>query len=798
MAAIIQRKVFTHVKGETLPKTVTLDAPVGAGRTLVLLGAGGALISGVGFQKRTTYGGGAQDVSVADMATVGGETSVQFNLNGQENVSGEVIEVSGLGAYIGASTNAGGAVPAAASDYRAQPTAVGVSGNAVGFAIFSEAADATRPFSNPVNRWRNLGPFGRLLDQGANQPGADAQFIWAAGVADLTATASYPANLAAGQYQFTSQFVNPGSTAFAAQAFYANAGALINPAPANPIVRENSLPGTHNSSWFGGASATNATIAGYTDKASYAPGDTVNFKVDSTGNPFRVEIYRLGYYGWETLGARNVLGNGAGHLVGTIQAQSAPTVDGTYGSTSCAWTTNATWTIPADACSGVYYVLFRRTDNTVHFSSGHFVVRGSTTGKTAVVVPDSTYQAYNAWGATTDNGGYGATVTGRSLYRYGPDGATANFNHRAYAVSFDRPYNTQAGNPNSYLFDADQPWICFAEAQGYDLAYLSDTDLEIDSTRLGAPGLVVMMGHAEYWTTRIYDAFTAAVDAGINLFVYGANIALWRTRYAVGDTTRRTMICYKESGTKDSGAGWAGTGYDPVSYTGTWRDVRTVPGEVNNPDIRRENALLGQIFRVSGPINARTASVPFASQGKPIWRNSAPVQTLTVGQSYATAVDVIGDELDLPDGSAGQPANLVMLNPHTQASFPSGANANGSTYVGVTGSVVASATLYRRGSGALVFHTGSWRFWWGCSRWAKTELGGAQGVINVAWQNALLAILYDLGAVPASLRAMQPGNDTAPTDPSVGAPVGNRNAIATAYGLQIPAASSGGFLAFFV
>lgn len=793
---IIQQKSWVHVKGETLPKTVTLDAPVSAGRHLVLLGAGGALITATGFTKRTTYGGGAQDVSVADKATVGGETTATFTLNGQENVAGVLAEVSDLGAFIGASTNTNGAVPAAATDFLTQPAAVGVATAAVGFAIFSEAADlATRPYSNLANRWRQLGPIGSIFAQGGNQPGADAQFVWAAGVADLSPTRSYPANLAAGQYQMTSQFVNPGGSGFVAQAFYANAGAAFAPAPANKTVAENSLPGTLAANWFV-ANGTNATIAGYADKQSYAVGETVNFKVDSTGNPFRVEIYRLGNYGWEPMSARNVLGNGAGYITGTIQSQPAAVVDPTLGAPVCSWTTNASWTIPAGTQSGVYCVLYRRTDVTTNVSIGHFVVRGSSVaGKMTIVLPDFTYQAYNCWGATTDFGAFGVgTCTGRSVYRAGSDGAIANFNHRAYGCSFDRPYHTQSGNANTYMWDADFGFIAFAEAQGYDITYLSDVDLDNSTTALDGSAMVVMLGHSEYWSTNVYDAYKRAVDNGINTFVYGSNIALWRVRFAVGDTNKRMMICYKDSGTKDSGAGFTGTGYDPVGHTGTWRDTRTVPGEVNNLDVRRENALIGQLFMINGLVQDKL-HVPFASKTKPIWRNSASVQALTTGQNFITVQNAQGYEVDLV-GYPSQPVNLVELNPRSMSYVGQGANAAGSTYVANVGPVNVGFTLYRRGSGALVFCTGNWRGWWGTTRW----WGGTYDVnrvIDLDWQNALLAVLYDLGQVPSTLRAMRPGLDTDLTSPATGAPAGNRDAVAVAYGLTASSNSDNSFFAFF-
>lgn len=789
MAQLIATSTFSHTQAQGSSLTVTLSQAAGAGHTLVFLCAGGAVATATGFTKRTTYGNGAQDVSISDKVAVGGETTVSVTLNGAENVSGMVYEFGPGLTFNAASNNGTGSSAVQASDYRIAPAAVSVTGTSIIVGLWS--VSTTTAFSS-ANRWRQLGPYGKMYASAANQPGSFTQFIWASGVVDVDATHQYPQNLAAGHYQITSDYLASGS-AFAAQAAYTDtSGVTTNPAT-NAIVAENSLPGTLNANWYLGTGGTNATIAGYTDKTSYAPGDTVNFKVDSTNNPFHVEIYRLGAYGWDTFAARNVLGNGAGYITGTTTAQPAPTVDGTLGSTSCGWTTNATWTIPTTAAPGLYYVVFRRTDVTTNASSGHFVVRStSNAGKIAVVIPDCTHQAYNIWGATTDNGLVSTgTWTGRSLYQSGTDGGTSNFAHRSYAVSFDRPYSTQSTNSQTYIFDNEMGWINFTESQGYNLTYFSDIDLEENTSILTNVSMVVLLGHAEYWSTNIYNAYQNAITAGVNFLSYSSNIALWHTRFAASDTNRRTMICYKDSGTADVSAGWAGTGYDPVSYTGTWRDTRTNVGTVNNTDIRRENSLTGQIFLASGPTQA-VLNVPYSVKGSPIWRNSSGVQSLTTGQTYASTANVLGYEIDAPDGSSGQPSNLVNLSPMS-FSYTRGANAAGTIYNG-SGTVTVGFTLYRAGSGALIFHTGSWRGWWSVSRWQGS---GPTGVsVDINWQNALLAILYDLGAVPNSLQATEPGQDTIPTDPSIGAPTGGQTGVALAYGLTVPAVS-GGFATFF-
>lgn len=791
MVAVLHSTAFTHTKAAGSPFTVTIPATT-TGSTLVFLCAGGAVASATGFTKRSTYGGGAQDVSVSDIAASQGTTSVTVTLGGSgDNVSGVVVECGPGLTYVGSSNNGTGASVSSTSDYQIAPTStVTASANSVLFGLWSVATTTT--FSGQ-NQYRQVGPAGTVLGRGGNQPGTDTQFIWQAAVADVTAANSYPANLSTGNYEITSTWFQSG-TNFCAQALYADTSGVPSTTFPNDIVKENSLPGTYTGNWFLGVSGTDSTIAGYCDKASYAVGDTVNFKVDSTSNTFHVEIYRLGFYGFETFGARNVLGNQAGYLAGTVASQATPTVDSTLGSTSCGWTTNASWTIPANAIPGVYYVVYRRTDVTTHAASGHFVVRGNTSGSAVVTIPSPTYQAYNCWGATTDNGtdlGTG-TWTGRSLYQAGTDGGSTNFAHRAYAVSYDRPYATQSMRDMTYLMDSEHGWILFAEAQGYNLGYVDQIDLEGNTSLLNSATTVVMIGHNEYLSTNMYNAYQNALAAGANMYVQSSNTAGWRIRFAVGDTNHRTLICYKDSGTRDVSAGFTGTGYDPVTPTGSWRDALPTNG-IANPDLRRENSLTGQLFTWSGPIGT-VATIDFAHKGSPMWRNSASIQALTTGNTFSTVSNCIGYEVDCADGSAGQPANLVTT---FAQSFTSslGANANGTIYSSSVTKTIGFS-LYRTSVGGLVFNGGNWRAFWDVSR-RRGSSAATSGSVGLDFQNALLALLYDLDVKPQTLQSVQPGQDTSVTSPVTGAPslTNDRVVIAQAYGLTTT--SNSGFLAFF-
>src|SRR3954470_21230621 len=78
-------------------------------------------------------------------------------------------------------------------------------------------------------------------------------------------------------------------------------GVLPGPAAANPVQTENSLTG--NPGWATRALAPASAIEGYSRQASAAPGEVVDFRVHAAALArYRVEIYRLGWYGGD--GAR--------------------------------------------------------------------------------------------------------------------------------------------------------------------------------------------------------------------------------------------------------------------------------------------------------------------------------------------------------------------------------------------------------------------------------------------------------------------------------------------------------------
>src|SRR3954454_9217156 len=122
-------------------------------------------------------------------------------------------------------------------------------------------------------------------------------------------------------------------------------------APANPIVAENCEQGSPASEWDVNG-AGDPSIQGFATDISVDQGGTVRFKIDTPSTDYRLDIYRLGYYG----------GSGA-RKVATVQPsatlpQTQPACLGLGGTlpdnlVDCGnWAVSASWAVPSDAVSG--------------------------------------------------------------------------------------------------------------------------------------------------------------------------------------------------------------------------------------------------------------------------------------------------------------------------------------------------------------------------------------------------------------------------------------------------------------
>jgi hypothetical protein len=181
--------------------------------------------------------------------------------------------------------------------------------------------------------------------------------------------------------------------------------------------------------------------------------------------------------------------------------------------------------IPPDAVSGYYEAKLAIVAGSHRGAVGSvpLIVRQSPAAPASAVlvqVPVNTWEAYNPWG-------------GKSLYQFGT-------RRHALEVSFDRPFDQQT--LNDMLTKLELPWVRFLERNGLDVSYQSDVDTDSAPGSLLQHRLVFAIGHDEYWTQRMRDAFNLALARSTNL-MFGSNSGEWRMRYAAG---RRTIVEWRD------------------------------------------------------------------------------------------------------------------------------------------------------------------------------------------------------------------------------------------------------------
>ncbi|MBP2447963.1 VCBS repeat-containing protein [Rhizobium leguminosarum] len=499
-------------------------------------------------------------------------------------------------------------------------------------------------------------------------------------------------------------------------------------AASNPIVLENQKQGNPESEW--GIDTASTNIEGFATDISVDNGNTISFKINTNSTNYRIDIYRLGYYGG--MGARKV--TTIQHT--GLQTQPNPLRNATTGTVDAGnWAVSASWTVPDDAVSGVYIAKLVRQDGTFGENQIPFIVRDDASHSDIVFqTSDETWQAYNGWGGANFYGGNGP--------------ATGQGAGRAYALSYNRPIATRDGvgtyaGPQDYLFGAEYAGIYWLEQNGYDVSYLSGIDVDRYGSLLLNHKTYVDAGHDEYWSGQQRTNVEAARDAGVNLMFWSGNEVYWRTRwgnaYSADGTPYRTLISYKETW------GPPGTSLDPSNeWTGTFRDPRLSPPAIggDNP----ENSLTGQLFKVDDVGgNLGAIKVAYDDANLRFWRNTS-VANLQPGQTATLTKNYLGYEWDEAPDNGFDPAGLVKLSSTT---LPV------STYLldygNTTGDATAThnLTLYRAPSGALVFGAGTVYWTWGLSDNHDNEATATDPRV----QQAMVNLLADMGIQPGTLQS---------------------------------------------
>jgi hypothetical protein len=473
--------------------------------------------------------------------------------------------------------------------------------------------------------------------------------------------------------------------------------------------------------------AGDANVQGFARGFSANVNTTINFAISvNTGTSTdRVDIYRIGWYGGA--GARKIaeISN-----TDTLQA-AATTIADSNGATDCdAWTDTASWAIPLDAMSGLFVAVPIVGGSAVSWIP--FVVRDdSRVADVLVKTSESTWgAAYNKWGSHANIDG------GKSLYG-GPDTAFGSITDRSLAVSLHRPIMTRDIVPQTYWTYAEQPLILFLERNGIDVAYIASKDLDQISGILDTTKVFISSGHDEYWSQAMWDAVLTFRGAGGHTIFMSGNEILWRTRH---DATNPHIIwCYKDT-MPGPGAHVAGDPFDPITWTGTWRDTRR-PGGAEG-----ENLLSGTFFRMNG-VNYFDVVIDSATYGNsPFWRST----TVATGTD-ATLTDCIGMEAD--EAAATRTGNNVAYLAQEGVTLTGiRADDNGQNYNG-SGAMDWRIVAQRYDGGGT-----SWGFGtvtWAWLLQAEHEIvGGKTGAVSTPARQATLNLLTDLtGTAPATTMA---------------------------------------------
>ncbi len=395
---------------------------------------------------------------------------------------------------------------------------------------------------------------------------------------------------------------------------------------------------------WGPGKVDQSVIAGFADRASVAPGQPVRLFVSTTAASYGVTAYRMGWYGGAQAGRIATWRS----LPGRAQPPAAEL--------AATRTPYAPWK-PSLSVSTVGWpagdYLFRLSSPSGYGWLVPLTVRStSTRGRVVLLNAVTTWQAYNGWG-------------GRSLYLGHNEGLAG----RAYAVSFDRPYDFGAGTAD--FLGNELPLVSLAERLRLPLAFATDVDLHADPHLLDGARALVSLGHDEYWSAQMRAHTTAARDHGMNIAFLGANAAYRPIRLASTSLgPDRLEIDYKDARLDPVDA------TDPDAATGWSWDTGSHP--------RPQSVLTGTFYECN-PVRADMVAVDPHS-----WLLAGVVGA---GEHLR---GLIGSEFDRVDRAEPTPRPIEVL-------FHSPLHCRGQ-------STFADAAYYTTRSGAGVFDSGTSSF----------------------------------------------------------------------------------------
>ena len=287
------------------------------------------------------------------------------------------------------------------------------------------------------------------------------------------------------------------------------------------IRRENEQPGTR--AWMldktGIDPATKYRcpwIEGYCSRTSVRAGETITFHVSTNpASRFRLDMYRLGYYGGA--GGRHMLS--LGPYEGAVQPD--PEV-GPRRLRDCQWPSCASLEIPPSWLSGVYVgKLTAERDGWQSYVI--FIVRDDRRADFLFQCSDTTWQAYNRWPNQ-----FALYDDGQNVWYWGNNVAVSfNRPYGKYCQIFDAPLSTGSGD----FFLWEFPLAYWLEQHGDDVTYISNLDTHADPQGLLRARGFLSVGHDEYYSIEMFRHLKDAIGAGLNVAFLSGNTCCGRIEF---------------------------------------------------------------------------------------------------------------------------------------------------------------------------------------------------------------------------------------------------------------------------
>jgi hypothetical protein len=264
-------------------------------------------------------------------------------------------------------------------------------------------------------------------------------------------------------------------------------------------------------------------IEGYVSEVSLRAGDNLQFFVSTQPSAeFKIDLYRLGYYG----------GKGGAHYktLGPFKGTTQPEPkEGPNRLRECQWEPCTDLTIPRDWPTGVYLGKLSLIDDRYQ-SYVVFIVRDDRPADLVFQCSTNTWQAYNRWPSQ-----FSLYDDGKSEWALG-DKATISFDrpYGKYCQILDAPLSQGSGEFLLWEF----PLAYWLEKEGYDVTYCSNSDVHESPDCLLRGRAFLSVGHDEYWSLEQYAHVKKAIEEGVHAAFLSGNTCCFVSPFTPGTDGR--------------------------------------------------------------------------------------------------------------------------------------------------------------------------------------------------------------------------------------------------------------------